>query len=224
MIISHKINQHLDRLEEHLVEAVQGDSGRELAMHLYYQNATWTPPEGTKAVIRQFEMPGRYVTKELVAKRYEKLTVSVGYAFNALGMGSVESSQYANINCNYIDVALHARWGDDDMEITSISFAKETPDFDQMTNHQKRLWNRDIIRLDSILHPEKRVKEIVISGDVEQVKSFVDTHLITPDNITDMLGLAIKHKRTETTAFLMQLNHEWLGDVQDPFAEFTLDF
>lgn len=52
MIISHKINQHLDRLEEHLVEAVQGDSGRELAMHLYYQNATWTPPEGTKALVR----------------------------------------------------------------------------------------------------------------------------------------------------------------------------
>ncbi len=52
MIISHKINQHLDRMEEHLVEAVQGDSGRELAMHLHYQNAMWTPPEGTKAVIR----------------------------------------------------------------------------------------------------------------------------------------------------------------------------
>lgn len=58
MIISHKINQHLDRMEEHLVEAVQGDSGRELAMHLYYQNATWTPPEGTKAVIRYASSDG----------------------------------------------------------------------------------------------------------------------------------------------------------------------
>ncbi len=52
MIISHKINQHLDRNEEHLVEAVQGDSGRELVMNLYHQNAMWTPPEDTMALIR----------------------------------------------------------------------------------------------------------------------------------------------------------------------------
>lgn len=180
--------------------------------------------KGTKAVVRQFELPGRYVTKELATKRYEKLTVSVGYAFNALEMGSVDSSQFASIDCNYIDVALHARWGDEVMEISDISFAQNIPAFDQMTDHQKRLWNRDIIRLDSILHPEKQVEEIVCAGDVTQIKSFVDTHLITADNITDMLGLAIKHKRTETTAFLMQLKHEWLGDVQDPFAEFKLDF
>ena len=154
---------------------------------------------------------------------YEELTVSVGYAFNALGMGSVDSSQFASIDCNYIDVALHARWGDEVMEITDISFAQNIPAFDQMTDHQKRLWNRDIIRLDSILHPEKQVKEIVCAGDVAQIKSFVDTHLITADNITDMLGLAIKHKRTDATAYLMQCKQDWIGEVQDPFAEFTLD-
>lgn len=180
--------------------------------------------KGTKTVIRQFETPGSYVTKELVAKRYEKLTVSVGYAFNALEMGSVESSQYASIDCNYIDVALHARWGDEVMEISNISFAQNIPAFEQMTDHQKRLWNRDIIRLDSILHPEKQVEEIVCAGDVTQIKPFVDTHLITADNITDMLGLAIKHKRTEATAYLMQLKQDWLGNVQDPFAQFSLDF
>ena len=52
MIISHKINQHLDHNDEQLIEAVQGDSGRELSMHLYYQNAIWTPPEGTRALVR----------------------------------------------------------------------------------------------------------------------------------------------------------------------------
>ena len=180
--------------------------------------------KGTKAVIRQFEMPGRYVTKEFAKERYEGLTVSVGYAFNALGTESIESAQYASIDCNYIDVALHARWGDEVMEITDISFAKNVPAFDQMTDHQKRLWNRDIIRLDSILHPEKQVEEIVCAGDVAQIKSFVDTHLITADNITDMLGLAIKHKRTDATAYLMQCKQDWIGEVQDPFAQFTLDF
>lgn len=52
MIVSHKINQHLDRKEEHVVDVVQGDTGRELVMHLLYQNAMWTVPEGTAAMIR----------------------------------------------------------------------------------------------------------------------------------------------------------------------------
>ena len=38
------------------------------------------------------------------------------------------------------------------------------------------------------------------------------------------LGLAIKHKRTEATAYLMQCKQDWIGEVQDPFAQFTLDF
>ena len=58
----------------------------------------------------------------------------------------------------------------------------------------------------------------------QQIKSFVDTHLITADNITDMLGLAIKHKCTEATAYLMQCKQDWIGEVQDHFAQFTLDF
>ena len=109
------------------------------------------------------------------------------------------------------------------MEISKILFAKKIPAFDQMTDHQKRLWNRDVICLDSILHPEKHVEDVVSAGDMDQIKPFVNTHLITADNITDMLGLAIKHKRTEATAYLMQCKHDWIGDVRDPFARFTLD-
>lgn len=180
--------------------------------------------KGVKAVVRQFEAPGRYVAPELAKSRYEGLTVSTGYAMNALGGESVDSSRVASIDGSFITVNLFTTWGDDLLKITDICLVQNIPAFDQMTDHQKRLWNRDIIRLDSILHPEKRVREIVISGDVEQVKSFVDTHLITPDNITDMLGLAIKHKRTEATAYLMQCKQDWIGEVQDPFAEFTLDF
>ena len=110
------------------------------------------------------------------------------------------------------------------MEISDISIDHAPPPYGQMTDHQKRLWNRDILRLDSVLHPEKRLEVIVARGDVGEIKLCVETHLITGDNITDMVGLVIQHKRTEATAYLMQLKQDWIGEVQDPFSQFTLDF
>lgn len=180
--------------------------------------------KGTKAVIRQFESPGRYVTPELAEVRYDGLTVPIGYAKNALNLQGFEGSRTADINGSFIHVALHATWGEEDMEISDISIDHAPPPYGQMTDHQKRLWNRDILRLDSVLHPEKRLEVIVARGDVGEIKLCVETHLITGDNITDMVGLVIQHKHTEATAYLMQLKQDWIGEVQDPFSQFTLDF
>lgn len=176
--------------------------------------------KGTTAVVRQFEAPGRYVTKDLAIKRYERLAVPVGYAINVFG---IKRNEIMQLTCNYLNVTLYARRDSDQMDVKKISFGRNIPVYEQMTDHQKRLWNRDIIRLDSLLHPQRQAEEIVCNGDVEQIKPLVDMYLITADNISDMLGFAIQNNRTEAIAYLMQLKQDWLGDVLDPFSQFELD-
>ena len=182
--------------------------------------------KGTKAVVRQFEAPARYIPAEFIEDRYMGLTVSVGYARAATDYDPYSYDPEAYIDGNFIDVSAIAQDRHQDtgeLLIEYVRVSRDMPDFDDMTDHQKRLLNRDLIRLDSVLHPEKKAAEIVATGSQAEVKSLTDTHLITPDNITQMLGVAIDKKNTDAVSYLLELKQEWLGDVNDPFAEFTLD-
>ena len=182
--------------------------------------------KGTKAIIRQFEAPARYVPAQYVEKRYMELTLGVGYARNVLGYDPYSDDAGAILEGSFISLfAIHQykHQAEGELTVDEIKIRKSMPNFADMTDHQKRLLNRDLIRLDSVLHPEKKVAEIVATGSQAEVKSLTDTHLITPDNITQMLGVAIDKKNTDAVSYLLELKQEWLGDVNDPFAEFTLD-
>jgi hypothetical protein len=182
--------------------------------------------KGTKAVVRQFEAPARYVSSRFVPRRYMDLTFGMGYACNVLGYNPYSDGD-ATIVGNYLRVIAtpceRGLVGEDKMKVYHAQIEKPLPAFSAMTDHQKRLFNRDLIRLDSVLHPQKKAEEAVASGSQEEIGILADMRLITPDNITQMLGIAMDKKNTDAVSYLMQLKQDWLGDVSDPFAEFTLD-
>lgn len=110
-----------------------------------------------------------------------------------------------------------------DVTVDEVEVKKGLPEFSMMTDRQKRLWNQDLLYLDHVLHPERRTAEIIEKGAIEEVRAQVETHLITPDNITEMIGVSVKNGHTDVTAYLMQIKEDWLGELEDPFAKFSLD-
>jgi len=180
---------------------------------------------GTRPVIRQFETPGRFVTPAYIQPRYENLTVSSNmmyHRFSTKRWGDESGWELVEGNLLSIEMGRTDGFGDV-MAMIACSVCTGLPDFAKMTCRQKRLWNRDIIYMDALLHPERKVKTIVESGDTAQIQSMVDTRLITPDNVIELLNLAIEKERTEATALLLELRHQWLGDLMDPFQDLSLD-
>ena len=186
----------------------------------------WT--DEMKSIVRQFEAPARYVPLNCVEDRYKGCSVPVGYAMSVVGYdpyregygNTVYTDKYLNIRF-WIEYK-HQDWGE--LPVQEVHVSDELPDFDHMTDHQKRLWNRVLIRADSVFKPWKKVAAVVASGDTEQVRIMIDTSLITQDNIQDMINLATQRKQTEVTAMLLEQKHEWMGELTDPFAELKLDF
>jgi hypothetical protein len=180
--------------------------------------------EHIKPAIRQFEAPAKYIPMECVEERYSHCEMPIGYATAALGYDCHEGIVALPMEGKYMSiyfttVTRHQAFGSLKYWYTELKISK---DFDQLNDHEKRIWNRDIIHFDSVLHPEKQIEPLIQEGDIASIKSFVDTNLITPDNISDLTGFAIKEKRVEISAYLMELKKKWLGDLQDPFSAFTL--
>lgn len=180
----------------------------------------------TKAAIRQFEAPAHYVLAEYVETRYMDLVISLGYARKVLGYNPYGDFGNPRIDCNFIHVFAAPTGSyhpESDLKVDTVKIGKKLPVFGKLPCHQKRLWNRDLVRLDSILHPEKKAADIVAEGNAEKVEQLVEMRMITPDNIARMINTAIDKQHAPITAYLMQLKEYWLGDLEDPFAEFSLD-
>jgi len=181
--------------------------------------------EHIEATVRQFEAPARYYgTPKDAARRYENCTMTVGYAI-AIGMYNPYSDDAGFCYSGaYISIQLFTEYRHQDSgELVNkgvdISLDKN---FSDLSDHEKRLWNRDIIHFDSVFHPEKKIEALIETGDVETIKALAETHLISPDNITDLVGLSVKLKQIAVSAYLLDLKNEWLGDLVDPFSEYKL--
>lgn len=188
-----------------------------------WRSVFWKEEDGGKAkksIVRQFECPVRYVTGEHLENRYMGLTVTVGYASTVLGYNPY-SREGVVMDGNFIEVGLIPQKNSDDLlEVDELRVQGAMPAYADMSCAMKRLFNRDLIRLDSVLHPEKKTAEIVSTGTQDEVVALVKTHMITADNVLQMINVAAG--KAENAAYLLQCRQEWLGDLVDPFQDFEL--
>ncbi len=95
-------------------------------------------------------------------------------------------------------------------------------DIDEMTDHEKRLWNQSVQKLDYYLHPEGKAEDAIRSGDVSQVREWVECGLISADNLSDMIKVSTDASKVEVTAYLLELSREMMpasdGDEDDEWT------
>ncbi len=81
-------------------------------------------------------------------------------------------------------------------------------DVDEMTDHEKRLWNQSVQKLDYYLHPESKAEDAIRAGDVSQVREWVECGLISADNLSDMIKVSTDAEQVAVTAYLLELGRE----------------
>jgi len=168
--------------------------------------------------VKQVWQPLCMISIKDVEKRYKGCHIAEG-TLQGLGWEIyAEDGQDPSVHSEYITAEIDY-WSRHGMIYGTGNVDKVTVHIDHdiagMTDHEKRLWNQSVQKLDYYLKPQSKAEDAIRSGDVSQVREWVEAGLISADNLTEMIEVSTAASQTVVTAYLLSLSQDLRAEDED---------